>query len=232
MKTKRLLLTGLSCVLLLTLTACAVTSAPANPPVSAPAAAAPALQETANKKILIAYFSRADNTIVRDPSAVDIQATTSASLLPPGNVTIMAQLIQQHAGGDLFAIKVQQPYPENYEQVLNQASDEAVKNARPPLASHVENMADYDIIFLGYPNWDYGAPMAVRTFLEEYDLSGKLIIPFCAHGTGGLSSSVRQISQSVPHSTVGTPIGISRTDMDKASQLIENWLSTLSYEKK
>lgn len=132
-------------------------------------------------KILIAYFTWAEN--VTDISGVD--ATTSASVQAPGNVARMAVWIQQETGGDLFSIMVKEPYSANYDECLDRAADEKAENARPALVEKALDMAEYDTVFLGFPNWWYSAPMAVFSFLEENDLSGKRVVLFCSHGTGG-----------------------------------------------
>lgn len=88
----------------------------------------------------------------------------------------------------------------------------------------------YDVIFLGFPNWWYTAPMAVFSFIEEYDLSGKTVIPFCAHGTGGLASSVKDITDALPDTAeVLEPIGVYRPDVDSAQPVINEWLDSLGY---
>lgn len=224
---KALILT-LTCLVSLSVAAgCGSTAQTGAPPAQEQAVQPTTPAAKPHQRILIAYFSRADNTVVTNPAAVDVDATTSASLLPPGNVAKLATLIQEQTGGDLFPINVAEPYPGDYDQVLNRAVTESSTDARPALATHITNIDDYDTIFIGYPNWDYGAPMAVRTFLEEYNLTGKTIIPFCAYGTGGLSSSVRQISRSVPNSTITAPFGIGRADMSQGEAKIAQWLPTV-----
>ncbi len=86
-----------------------------------------------------------------NPEAVDVDATTSASVLPPGNTAMMANWIRERAGGDLFSIVVEEPYWEDYDECLDRAADEKADNARPGLVYHVENMQEYNVIFLGYP---------------------------------------------------------------------------------
>lgn len=104
-----------------------------------------------DSNILIAYFTWAENTHVENPEAVDVDATTSAGVLPPGNTAKMANWIRERAGGDLFSIVVEEPYWEDYDECLDRAADEKADNARPGLVYHVENMQEYDVIFLGYP---------------------------------------------------------------------------------
>ena len=178
--------------------------------------------------ILIAYFTWADNTVVENPDAVDVDATTSASVLVPGNTAIMAQFIQRQVGGDLFSIRVTEPYSSDYDECLDRAADEKAENARPELVETVDNMADYDIVFLGFPNWWYTCPMAIFSFVERHDLSGKTVIPFVAHGTGGLSSTIRDLTAALPEdAAVLEPVGIYRDDMPQAQETISAWLDGL-----
>lgn len=198
--------------------------------------------------ILIAYFTWADNTNVEDKDAAvqsalshydsvgdsadydGVDATTSASVLPPGNTAQMAEWIWQRVGGDLFSITVTEPYSSDYDECLDRAADEKAENARPELVNHIDNMDDYDVVFLGFPNWWYTAPMAVFSFIEEYDLSGKIVVPFCAHGTGGLAASVRDITAALPDSAeVLGPIGVYRADITSAETAINEWLDNLGF---
>lgn len=110
----------------------------------------------------------------------------------------MAAWIHDEIGGDVFSIQVNEPYPADYNECLDRVADEKSQNARPVLKNKVEKIEKYDIIFIGYPNWRYTAPMAVFSFLEEYDLSGKRVVLFCSHGAGGLASSVKDISTHCP----------------------------------
>ena len=186
--------------------------------------------EPAESKILIAYFTWAENTVVANPDSVNVDASSSASLVI-GNTAIMAGYIEDVTGGDLFSIVVTNPYPSNYDECLNRANREKAQNARPELTATVENLYDYDIIFLGFPNWWYTLPMAVYSFLESGDFSGKTVIPFCAHGTGGLASTVRDLRTAIPNSTVLDALGIYRNDMDSAESKINAWLNNLGFEK-
>lgn len=187
--------------------------------------------ETGNSNILIAYFTWADNTVVEDPSSVDVDATTSASVLAPGNAAKLASWIQQEVGGDLHSIVVEEPYSSDYDQCLDRAADEKADNARPALASHVDNMEDYDIVFLGFPNWWYTLPMPVLTFVEEYDWSGKTVVPFVTHGTGGLSSTIRDLTAALPEDvTILEPIGVYRPEVDASQSAIQEWIAGLDLE--
>ena len=187
--------------------------------------------ETGNSNILIAYFTWADNTVVEDPSSVDVDATTSASVLAPGNAAKLASWIQQEVGGDLHSIVVEEPYSSDYDECLDRAADEKADNARPALASHVDNMEDYDIVFLGFPNWWYTLPMPVLTFVEEYDWSGKTVVPFVTHGTGGLSSTIRDLTAALPEdATILEPIGVYRPEVDDSQSAVQEWIAGLDLE--
>lgn len=181
--------------------------------------------------ILIAYFTWAENTHVEDPDSVDADATTSASVLMPGNVGLMAQWIEEETGGDRFSIITQEPYSNDYDTCLNRAIEEHDTGERPAITGHVENMADYDIIFLGFPNWWYSCPMAILTFIEEHDLSDKTIIPFCAHGTGGFAASLQDIGDSLPENcTVLEEFGAYRPEVAQSQDELLAWLSGLEIE--
>ena len=159
-----------------------------------PSAAAPDTAQGGDSNILIAYFSRVGNTDFPD----DIDAVSSASLLRKdgelyGNTQYIASLIQQRTGGDLFLIETEEKYPSVYEQIDEQGGEEHRNGVRPKLASHVDSMDDYSVIFLGYPIWYYDLPMAVYSFLKEYDLSGKTIIPFVTSGASGFTGTLTNV---------------------------------------
>ena len=187
-------------------------------------------QNYESKKILIAYFTWADNTYVANPSSVDINATTSASVLPPGDAGLIARWIQEETGGDLFSIITENKYSSDYDECLDKARKERDNNERPKLIGRVNNMNDYDIIFLGFPNWWYTCPMAVFTFLESYNFSGKTVIPFCAHGTGGLSRTIRDIKRILPNDCkVLDAIGVYRPEVRNSKNRIVEWVKSLNY---
>lgn len=188
-------------------------------------------EEAEGSHILIAYFTWADNTVVEDPSSVDVDATTSASVLAPGNAAKLAAWIQEAVGGDLHSIVVEEPYSSDYDECLDRAAEEKADNARPALATHVENMEDYGIVFLGFPNWWHTLPMPVLTFVEEYDWSGKTVVPFVTHGTGGLASTIRDLTAALPEdTTILDPIGVYRPEVDESQAAVQDWLAGLNLE--
>ena len=181
-------------------------------------------------KILIAYFTWSDNTVVENPDSIDVDAETSASVLSPGNAELIANWIAEETGGDLFSIKTQNKYSSDYDECLNQARKERDNNERPALVGRVNNIDDYDVIFLGFPNWWYTCPMAVFTFVESYDLSGKTIIPFCTHGTGGLSRTIRDLKNLLPENCeVLEAIGVYRPEVKNSKNKVLDWLRKLGY---
>ena len=182
----------------------------------------------AKTNILIVYFTWAENTYVDDPDSVDVDATTSASVLAPGNVGLLAQWIAEETGGNRFSILTQEPYSSDYDTCLNRALEEHNRGTHPALQSRVENMQDYDIVFLGFPTWWYSCPMAILSFIEENDLSGKTIIPFCSHGTGGFAASLRDIGNALPDDcTVLQEFGAYRPKVKQSRPALLKWLSGL-----
>lgn len=184
------------------------------------------IQEEAPSQILIAYFSWAENAILDE----DVDAISSPSVIAPGNVQQLAGWVQEETGGDLFSIQVTEPYPSDWDDCLARANQERGDNARPALVETVENMAQYDTVFLGYPNWWYGVPMALLTFLEEHDLSGKQVYLFCSHGTGGLANSVDIISEAIPNAAISDNIFDCYEEDAASSQAdIQSWIAELGY---
>ena len=176
--------------------------------------------------ILIAYFSWADNAVLAD----DVDAVASPSVIAPGNVQQLAQWGQERTGGDLFSIQVTDPYPSDWDECLTRANQERGNNARPELVENVENLENYDVVFLGYPNWWYGVPMALLTFLDNNDLSGKQVYLFCSHGTGGLANSVEIIKEALPDGEISDNIfDCYEEEAPDARGEIESWLSELGY---
>lgn len=119
-----------------------------------------------------------------------------------GNTRGIAQEIQNQTGADLFEITLVEPYSSDYHPVLDEARRDQNEQARPELASHVENMEDYDTIILGFPVWWYTAPAIIRSFLEAYDFSGKVIVPFATSGGSGLGRTEETLQELVPAAVV------------------------------
>ena len=183
---------------------------------------------TDNENILIAYFSVPENV------ATDgIDANSGASIVVKnkdvlGNMQYMAMTIQEAIGGELFRIETKEKYPLEHETLVNQAKEEQNEEVRPELATHIENVEQYDMIFLGYPNWWGDMPQPLYTFLEEYDFSGKTIIPFNSHGGSGFSNTIEEIKKLQPNATVRDDgLSISRNDVADSEQEITDWAKGL-----
>ena len=145
-----------------------------------------------------------------------------------GNNQYIAQIIQRETGGDLFSIETVQEYPTTHEPLLDFAYEEKAENARPKLATQIENPDSYDVIFLGFPNWNADLPMPLYTFLEEYDFSGKTIIPFTTHGGSGFSRTIQTIAELQPDAEVITDgLSISRNSVSGAESEVIDWVSGL-----
>lgn len=155
-----------------------------------------------NGKILIAYFSWG------------------------GNTRGVAEEIQRQTGADLFEITMVNPYSTDYNTVLDEAQRDQNAQARPELATHVKNMDDYDIIMIGYPNWWASIPMPVASFLEEYDFSGKTILPFCSHGGGRFGQSLTAIAKLAPNAAMGEALSIHYSGGSELSDDVSDWLSS------
>ena len=146
-----------------------------------------------------------------------------------GNNQYIAQLIQQEVGGDLFRIETVQEYPGSHEPLLEFAYNELSEKARPELATQIENLDSYSVIFLGYPNWNADLPMPLYTFLEQYDFSGKTIIPFTTHGGSGFSRTIQTIEELQPNATVVEEgLSISRNSVPEAQSEVVSWVSGLN----
>lgn len=174
--------------------------------------------------VLVAYFSWADNAVIDG----EVDSVASPSVTAPGNVQQLAQWISERTGGDLFSIQVTEPYSSDWDACLERANQERAEDARPELTASVEQLERYDTVFLGYPNWWYGVPMAVLTFLEENDLSGKQVYLFCSHGTGGLANSVEILTQALPNATLSDNIfDCSEEEAAQSQQAIQTWVAGL-----
>ena len=165
------------------------------------------LQTETGGKILIAYFSWG------------------------GNTRGVAREIQAQTGADLFEITPVDPYSADYNTVLMEAQEDQHRQARPELSEHIKNMDEYDIILLGYPNWWASIPMPIASFLEEYDFSGKTIIPFCSHGGGRFGQSLTAIAKLAPDAVMGEGLSVHYSGGSSLSGDVTAWLETNGIRK-
>ena len=183
-----------------------------------------AKEENENSNILIAYF-----TVPEDIDTNGIDADSGASVVVKdeevlGNMEYMALTIQDAIGGDLFRIETKEAYPLDHEPLVDQAVEEQDENARPELAAHIENPEQYDTFLLGYPNWWGDMPQPLFTFLEEYDFSGKTIIPFNSHGGSGFSNTIEELKELQPDANISDEgLSISRDKVADSVQDVTDW---------
>ncbi len=159
-------------------------------------------------KTLAAYFSRTGENY-------------GVGVIEKGSTEIIAEMIAEKTGADIFRIKTVSAYPESYDECTAVAKRERDSGARPELVSTMANLDDYDVIYLGYPIWYGDMPMAVYTFLESCDFTGKTIIPFCTHAGSGLSGTVSSIQTACSGATVLGGLAIAGTTAQNAPEEAE-----------
>ena len=176
----------------------AVPASPAE--TSVPSESASVLPSNESNGVLVVFFSRT------------------------GNTQTLAQYVHDIVGGDLFEIVAVEPYPEDMNACVARANAELADNARPALASSVEDMKKYAAVYIGYPIWCGSEPMVIRSFLEAYDFSGKTIYPFCTSGSSSNDLAVASIRSICPDADVADGLTVTRTQLPKAQELAEAWL--------
>ncbi|HIE3619823.1 TPA: flavodoxin [Yersinia enterocolitica] len=187
------------------------------------------------KRILIVYFSQPEDVSLEGADGISGASVLEKNKERVGSTQYIAQLIQQQTGGDLFRIETVTPYPLQHDALLKYAEEEQKVNARPVMRTMVENLNNYDTIFIGYPIWWYKMPMVLYSFLEQHDLQGKNIIPFTTHGGSRFSDSLVEIERLQPNSKlIKEGLSISRDDVkdDETVTDVINWLGKLSLEVK
>ncbi|MBQ7221070.1 MAG: SUMF1/EgtB/PvdO family nonheme iron enzyme [Synergistaceae bacterium] len=165
--------------------------------------ASEAVQEESRKggKVLIAYFTWS------------------------GNTQGIAYEIQKQTGADIFEIVPEPAYSESYNTVLREAQRDQRRQARPKLRKHIANFADYDVIMLGYPNWWASIPMPIASFLEEYDFTGKTIMPFCSHGGGRFGQTLTAIAKLAPKAHIAEGLSVHYSGGGRLKEDIAKWLA-------
>jgi flavodoxin len=168
-------------------------------------------------KSLVAYYSRPGNNYMGG-SIVD---------LPVGNTEVAAKFVQELTGSEIFRIDTVTAYPPDYHETVDAAKAELRQNARPELSGHVDEMGEFGTIYLGFPNWCGTMPMAVWTFLEEYDFTGKTIAPFCTHEGSRMGRSENDIRKLCPGARVLKGLPIVGGSVQGAENDIADWLRDL-----
>ncbi|HIR05586.1 MAG TPA: flavodoxin [Candidatus Copromonas faecavium] len=177
--------------------------------------------------ILIAYFTAAEN------SGVDAVSSASYSMIngeAVGRVQAVANMIQEYTGGDLFSIQTSVVYPADGGELIDYAATEQEEDARPELTTHIENLDQYDTIFVGYPSWWADLPMAMYSFFDEYDFSGKTIVPFNVHNGSRFSRTIQTIEELEPDaSVIENGFTVSEQTVADADSDVAAWLEEIGY---
>lgn len=166
-------------------------------------------------KSLVVYFSRADENY-------------SVGNITEGNTAVIAKMIAEKTGADIFEIVPEKAYPKAYKECTDVAKDEQRKNARPSYKGDIDTNG-YDTIYIGYPIWWGDLPMVVYTFLEKQDLSGKTIIPFCTHEGSGLSGTDGKIKRLYKDAAMRKALAMrgatAQNKRKDAEKQVDDWLS-------
>jgi flavodoxin len=141
-----------------------------------------------------------------------------------GNTSFVAEEIKRQTSGSLFEIIPAEPYPQDFDKTAERWHRERDADARPPITTGVENMDSYRIIFVGYPIWSGDVPAVVRTFLEQYNLSGKTIIPFCTHGGSAFGRSLDRLRRLCPRATITSGFEVYGTRARNCRDDVTQWL--------
>lgn len=168
-------------------------------------------------KILIVYYSRKGENYWNG----------SIKNLSKGNTEIVAEMIADITGGDLFEVDTVKPYAADYYACIDEAKSELREGARPELKQYMDSLDGYDTIFVGYPNWWGTMPMAMFTFLEHYDLSGKRILPFCTNEGSGIGGSERDLKKICKGATVESGLSIHGAEAANSRSKVEAWVRKL-----
>ena len=168
-------------------------------------------------KTLIAYFSHAGQNYSHG----------GIRNLPVGNTEVVAKKIHALIDSDLFYIDTVQKYPDDHMQKIEIAKREYNENARPALTAYVENMDEYDTVIVAFPNWWTTMPMAMFTFLESYDFSGKKLCPLITHGGSGFSNSLKDIKRLCPGANITEGLAINGDNAATCDRDVEKWLEKI-----
>lgn len=169
-----------------------------------------------------------EETAIQDAGETDLKESEGNILIVyfsrTGNTKSVAETIKYNVGGDIFEIVTVEPYPDDYDEVLEQVRKEQSEGYKPELMSGIEDMDKYETIFVGYPIWFGQLPPPVTTFLTEYDFSGKTIVPFCTHQGSGLGRSESEIKELCLNADVLDGLAINGGNSNNSQSAVEEWL--------
>ena len=148
-----------------------------------------------------------------------------------GNAQFVSEQIQAITGADIFELIAVDPYPEDVNATIERAGQEREEGVLPSLAGRIDNLNDYDIIFLGTPNWFGTLSLPMQSFLGSYDLSGKTIVPFITFGGGGIMNTITDLKMLAPNATILEEFGVSRDDVKNSRSDIAQWLERIGIHK-
>ena len=148
-----------------------------------------------------------------------------------GNTKFVAEQIQSLTGADVFELKLVDPYPVEFDAMIERARNEHESGYRPALINSIKNLSAYDVIFIGSPNWFGTQSIPILAWLESHDLSGKTIIPFVTFGRGGLQNTVTDLKTLLPNNTILEEFGVFRDDVKDSQTAISQWLDKIGMLK-
>lgn len=148
-----------------------------------------------------------------------------------GNTENVAKSVQSQTDSDIFEIVPATSYSDDYDTVLDVAQEEQKENARPAISGSIENIDQYDVVYVGFPNWWGDMPMILYTFFDTYDLSGKTIAPFCTSGGSGLSGTVNEIKSLEPDASVTEGLHIGSSSSSEPDDAVSQWLNDTGLAK-
>lgn len=178
----------------------------------------PASSQPSQGKILVAYYSRADENY----------SDSGTEWLEVGHTKVMTSYITEALGADEYEIVPSQPYPEGYDACCDQAMQEQKDDARPAIANPLPDVSGYDVVFIGCPIWWGEEPMIIRTFIEGVDLSGKTVVPFTTHGGTGLGSVPSNLQAAIPNANFLDGLAVAGTSVDGAHDEVVSWAKGLA----
>ena len=186
-----------------------------------------AFAQAQENRTLIVYFAVADNSEVDVASSASVVEYDGAAM---GKISALAKMIADKTDADVISLDVDSVYPQDIMAVLDYAQDEQDRDHRPVILNPIENFEQYDTVFVGYPLWWYDLPMVTYSLFDDYDFSGKTIIPFCTHNGSRFSGTIGTIEDLEPDAIViREGFTVSEWDILEAADDVNAWLEGLGW---